>query len=68
MCNRLAHLQVFICILFYAEQLWVLDSIPGEVNTDDSDGEVEKVLQALESLPKILPSRRLIIDHFYTLL
>lgn len=52
---------------FNAEQLWVLDSIPGEVNADDSDGEVEKVLKTLENLPTILPSRRLVIDYFYIL-
>ncbi|KAG8054660.1 hypothetical protein GUJ93_ZPchr0001g29738 [Zizania palustris] len=27
------------------EQLWVLDSVPGQVETDNSDGEVERVLQ-----------------------
>ncbi|OAY75242.1 hypothetical protein ACMD2_26452 [Ananas comosus] len=26
------------------KQLWVLDSVPGEVNSEDSDGEVEKVV------------------------
>jgi hypothetical protein len=34
-------------ISFDAEQLWVLDSVPGEVKTDNSDGEVERVLQTL---------------------
>lgn len=41
-----------------SEQLWVLDSVPGEVNPDDSDGEVEKVLHTLNSLPSSLPSRK----------
>ena len=41
-----------------AEQLWILDSVPGEVNTENSDGEVEKVLQTLQSLPSSFPSRK----------
>jgi hypothetical protein len=45
-------------ILFGAEQLWVLDSVPGEVKTDNSDGEVERVLQTLASIPSSLPSRK----------
>ncbi|TVU36417.1 hypothetical protein EJB05_18350 [Eragrostis curvula] len=40
------------------KQLWVLDSVPGEVKTDNSDGEVERVLQTLASLPSSLPSRK----------
>jgi hypothetical protein len=43
---------------FDAEQLWVLDSVPAEVKTDNSDGEVERVLQTLSSLPSSLPSRK----------
>ncbi|KAK9127826.1 hypothetical protein Syun_016623 [Stephania yunnanensis] len=39
------------------KQLWVLDSAPGEVEARDSDGEVEKVLQTLQSLPTLIPSR-----------
>ncbi|CAH8286697.1 unnamed protein product [Eruca vesicaria subsp. sativa] len=31
------------------EQLWVLDSVPGEVKDEQSDGEVEKVLMTLQS-------------------
>lgn len=42
----------------FPEQLWVLDSVPGEVNPDNSDGEVEKVLHTLRSLPSSLPSRK----------
>ena len=45
-------------ISFDAEQLWVLDSVPGEVKIDNSDGEVERVLQTLASLPSSLPSRK----------
>ncbi|RWW39744.1 hypothetical protein BHE74_00054890 [Ensete ventricosum] len=41
-----------------AEQLWVLDSVPGEVNSDETSGEVEKVLLTLQSLPSPLPSRK----------
>ncbi|CAI0430098.1 unnamed protein product [Linum tenue] len=48
---------VIIC-LSDAEQLWVLDSVPGKVSTDNSDGEVEKVLKTLQSLPSSIPSRR----------
>ena len=40
-----------------AEQLWVLDSDPGEVKNNGGD-EVEKVLQTLQSLPSSLPSRK----------
>ncbi|XP_077232093.1 uncharacterized protein LOC143866504 [Tasmannia lanceolata] len=45
------------------KHLWVLDSVPGEVNPDNSDGEVEKVLQTLQSLPPSLPSRKWLVDH-----
>jgi hypothetical protein len=45
-------------ISFDAEQLWVLNSVPGEVKTDNSDGEIERVLQTLSSLPSPLPSRK----------
>nr|GMC88816.1 protein ABHD11 [Ipomoea batatas] len=40
-----------------AEQLWILDSVPGKVGQENSDGEVEKVLQTLQSLPSSIPSR-----------
>lgn len=40
-----------------AEQLWVLDSVPGEVEHENADGEVEKVLKTLQSLPSSIPSR-----------
>jgi hypothetical protein len=42
------------------QQLWVLDSVPGEVPMENSDGEVERVLAILKSLPKPIPSRRCI--------
>ncbi|KAK8921728.1 hypothetical protein KSP39_PZI020887 [Platanthera zijinensis] len=45
------------------EQLWVLDSVPGEVSPDEGDGEVEKVLHTLTSLPSSLPSRKWLVDH-----
>lgn len=45
----------------------MLDSVPGEVNSDDSDGEVEKVLHTLNSLPASLPSRRWVVDHMLSL-
>ncbi|KAL5974303.1 hypothetical protein ACLOJK_030967 [Asimina triloba] len=44
--------------MLFGKQLWVLDSVVGEVNTDNSDGEVEKVLQTLQNLPSSLPSRK----------
>ncbi|XP_058115496.1 uncharacterized protein LOC131258288 isoform X2 [Magnolia sinica] len=49
------------------KQLWVLDSVVGEVNPDDSDGEVEKVLKTLQSLPSSLPSRKWLVDHMMEL-
>lgn len=47
-----------LTVLFDAEQLWVLDSVPGEVSPENSDGEVEKVLHTLQSLPSSVPSRK----------
>lgn len=42
-----------------AEQLWVLDSVPGQVKQpENGDGEVEKVLQTLKNLPPTVPSRK----------
>jgi len=46
------------------KQLWVLDSVPGQVVTDNSDGEVERVLQTLASLPSSLPSRKYYLCPF----
>ncbi|KAH7663513.1 Palmitoyl-CoA hydrolase protein [Dioscorea alata] len=48
------------------KQLWVLDSDPGEVKSNDGD-EVEKVLQTLQSLPSSLPSRKWVVDHMIQL-
>eukprot|EP00258_Populus_trichocarpa_P027861 XP_024443880.1 uncharacterized protein LOC18106194 [Populus trichocarpa] len=42
----------------FPKQLWVLDSVPVEVSPEYSDGEVEKVLRTLQSLPSPIPSRR----------
>lgn len=41
-----------------AGQLWILDSVPGKVSPENSDGEVEKVLQTLQTLPSSIPSRK----------
>ncbi|MBA0809452.1 hypothetical protein Gohar_025103 [Gossypium harknessii] len=49
------------------KQLWVLDSVPGEVISDNSDGEVEKVLQTLQSLPSTVPSRKWLVNHMLDL-
>ncbi|WOL02511.1 protein ABHD11 [Canna indica] len=49
------------------KQLWVLDSVPGEVNPDETSGEVEKVLHTLQSLPSPLPSRKWLVDHLVSL-
>ncbi|CAL9121463.1 unnamed protein product [Musa acuminata var. zebrina] len=49
------------------KQLWVLDSVPGEVNSDETNGEVEKVLLTLQSLPSPLPSRKWVVDHMLNL-
>lgn len=49
------------------KQLWVLDSVPGQVETDNSDGEVERVLQTLASLPSSPPSRKWVVDHMLSL-
>ncbi|CAI0430079.1 unnamed protein product [Linum tenue] len=49
------------------KQLWVLDSVPGKVSTDNSDGEVEKVLKTLQSLPSSIPSRSWLVNHMVEL-
>ncbi|KAK3226899.1 hypothetical protein Dsin_006761 [Dipteronia sinensis] len=49
------------------KQLWVLDSVPGAVNPRKSDGEVEKVLQTLQSLPSTVPSRKWLVNHMMEL-
>lgn len=37
------------------------------MNTENSDGEVEKVLQTLQSLPTSIPSRKWLVDHMIKL-
>lgn len=49
------------------KQLWVLDSVPGEVEIDDKGGEVEKVLSTLKFLPNPIPSRRWLVDYMRNL-
>ncbi|GAV57646.1 Ribosomal_S11 domain-containing protein/Abhydrolase_6 domain-containing protein [Cephalotus follicularis] len=50
------------------KQLWVLDSVPGEViKPRTGDGEVEKVLQTLQSLPSSVPSRKWLVNHMIEL-
>ncbi|KAJ1703164.1 hypothetical protein LUZ63_002943 [Rhynchospora breviuscula] len=49
------------------KQLWVLDSVPGDVNSDDGSDEVEKVLHTLKSLPSPLTSRKWVVDHMLSL-
>lgn len=44
-----------------------MDSVPGKVIQDNTDGEVEKVLQTLQSLPSTLPSRKWLVDHMLKL-
>lgn len=45
-----------------AEQLWVLDSVPGEGRLENSY-EVEKILKVLQSLPSSLPSGKYVISR-----
>ncbi|KAL3642696.1 hypothetical protein CASFOL_013511 [Castilleja foliolosa] len=49
------------------KQLWVLDSVIGKMIQENSDGEVEKVLQTLQSLPSTIPSRKWLVDHMLKL-
>ncbi|KAK4345802.1 hypothetical protein RND71_035978 [Anisodus tanguticus] len=49
------------------KQLWVLDSVPGTVNPQDSNREVEKVMETLQSLPSSIPSRKWLVDHMLEL-
>ncbi|KAL2509115.1 alpha/beta-hydrolase superfamily protein [Forsythia ovata] len=51
----------------FPKQLWVLDSVPGTVSRENSEGEVEKVLQTLQSLPSTIPSRKWLVDHMLKL-
>ncbi|XP_008243517.1 PREDICTED: protein ABHD11-like isoform X1 [Prunus mume] len=45
------------------KQLWVLDSLPGEVNPENRNKEVERVLHTLQSLPSSVPSRKWLMNH-----
>ncbi|RDX85823.1 Protein ABHD11 [Mucuna pruriens] len=45
------------------EQLWVLDSVPGEVNPENSNEEVRDVLATLQSIPSQIPSRKWLVSH-----
>ncbi|KAL6145536.1 hypothetical protein ACLB2K_056222 [Fragaria x ananassa] len=49
------------------KQLWVLDSVPGEVNPIHSDGDVERVLKTLQGLPSTVPSRKWLVNHMIEL-
>ncbi|KAF6165870.1 hypothetical protein GIB67_012767 [Kingdonia uniflora] len=49
------------------KQLWVLDSVPGKVSSVESSGEVEKVLETLQSLPSSIPSRKWLVDQMVKL-
>ncbi|EOY08318.1 Alpha/beta-Hydrolases superfamily protein isoform 1 [Theobroma cacao] len=49
------------------KQLWVLDSVPGKVTSENSDGEVENVLQTLQNLPSMVPSRKWLVNHMIEL-
>ncbi|KAL9373984.1 hypothetical protein Peur_033604 [Populus x canadensis] len=51
----------------FPKQLWVLDSVPVEVSPEYSDGEVEKVLRTLHSLPSPIPSRSWLVNHMIQL-
>lgn len=44
-----------------------MDSVIGEVNSDENNGEVEKVLHTLNSLPSSLPSRNWLVNHMIEL-
>ncbi|XP_045795914.1 protein ABHD11 [Trifolium pratense] len=47
----------------WPKQLWVLDSVPGEVNIGNRSDEVRDVLTTLESLPSQIPSRKWLVSH-----
>ncbi|KAH7287397.1 hypothetical protein KP509_32G054200 [Ceratopteris richardii] len=46
----------------YPTQVWVLDSVPGRIDIEQS-GEVENVLKTIKYLPDPLPSRRWLVEH-----
>lgn len=45
----------------------MLDSVPGKVNHENGDGEVEKVLETLQNLPSSVPSRKWLVNHMMEL-
>lgn len=45
----------------------MLDSVPGKVNNENGDGEVEKVLETLQNLPLSVPSRKWLVNHMMEL-
>lgn len=49
------------------KQLWVLDSVPGKVDPVNTSGEVEKVLETLQTLPSPIPSRKWLVEHMMKL-
>jgi pimeloyl-ACP methyl ester carboxylesterase len=49
------------------KQVWVLDSVPGKVRIDNSEGEVEKVLKVLQNLSSTIPSRKWLVDYMLNL-
>lgn len=49
------------------KQLWVLDSVPGIVGPEESSGEVERILETLESLPSPILSRKWLVHHMVQL-
>lgn len=44
------------------KQLWVLDSVPCKIDVEQN-GEVERVLKTIQSLPDPVPSRRWLVEH-----
>ncbi|KAJ7294829.1 hypothetical protein O6H91_Y229100 [Diphasiastrum complanatum] len=49
------------------KQAWILDSVPGDVHEDEADGEVERVLGTIRTLPLPIPSRRWLVEHMTSL-
>ncbi|XP_002969815.2 protein ABHD11 [Selaginella moellendorffii] len=48
-------------------QLWVLDSVVGEVPIKNEEGEVESVLETIRTLPQVIPSRRWLVERMQEL-
>eukprot|EP00850_Spirogloea_muscicola_P010176 SM000059S18653 [mRNA] locus=s59:99109:100450:- [translate_table: standard] len=45
------------------QQVWVLDSVPGQVEQETADGDVERVVSMLKSFPPVIPSRRWLLQQ-----